>query len=155
MEQRIARLVKPIIKGLKALTPLGDFLARLWVAKIFFQSGLTKIASWQVTIILFSTEYQVPFLSPEVAAYIGTAAELILPILLVIGLGGRLMILIFFIYNIITVTSYHFLWTPQGVDGLDEHICWGLILAMLMFHGPGKFSLDHLLSKRHLIEEEI
>ena len=141
-------LVTRVIKALKALSPLGDFLARLWIAKIFFESGLSKIGDWPGTLALFTNMYQVPFLSPAIAAYMGTAAELILPILLLAGLGSRISILIFFIYNLVCVISYNFLWTPQGTEGLDQHICWGLILAMLMFHGPGKISLDHLIAKR-------
>ncbi len=155
MENWLVALIKPLINGLKALSPLGDLLARAWIAKVFFQSGITKIMSWPVTLMLFSTQYQVPFLSPEVAAYMGTAAELILPVLLLIGLGGRIMILIFFVYNIICVISYHFLWTPQGTMGLDQHICWGLLLAMLMFHGPGKYSLDYLFLQRYYSADEL
>lgn len=137
-----------IIKGLKALSPAGDLLARVWIAKVFFDSGLTKIGDWDSTVALFTNVYQVPFIAPTVAAYMGTAAELILPILLLVGLGSRVMILIFFLYNIVCVISYNFLWTPQGSEGLDQHICWGLLLAMLMFHGPGKISLDYLIAKR-------
>ena len=154
-EEHIVSFVKILIRALKTLRPVGDLLARAWIAKVFFQSGLTKIASWQTTVMLFSTQYQVPFLQPEVAAYLGTAAELILPILLLVGLGGRIMILIFFLYNIICVISYNFLWTPQGTMGLDQHICWGLLLAMLMFHGPGKISLDYLFLKRYYTADEL
>lgn len=154
-EQQIVSAIKLLVKGLKALSPVGDLLARIWIAKVFFQSGLTKIASWQVTLMLFSTQYQVPLLPPEIAAYLGTAAELILPVLLLVGLGGRIMILIFFVYNLICVISYNFLWTPQGTMGLDQHICWGLLLAMLMFHGPGRISLDYLFLKRYYSAEEL
>lgn len=141
----IAAILRPFFAVLDFLTPVGDLLARIWVAQIFFRSGITKITTWQVTVMLFQNQYHVPLLSPTAAAVLGTACELILPVLLVLGLGGRLMIFIFFIYNIIAVISYHFLWTPEGVTGLDQHVCWGLLLALLMFHGPGKLSLDYLI----------
>jgi putative oxidoreductase len=57
--------------------------ARLYVAEVFFRSGLTKIKDWDSTLYLFSEEYHVPILPPEVAAYMGTGGELILPVLLV------------------------------------------------------------------------
>lgn len=41
---------------------------RLWIAEIFFMSGLTKIKSWATTISLFEDEYKVQLLSPEVVA---------------------------------------------------------------------------------------
>lgn len=153
----IAKIIAPILRLLDFLTPIGDLAARLWIAYIFFSAGLVKIQQWQETVNLFTYEYHVPLLSPYVAAILGTGAELILPFLLVIGLGGRIMILIFFIYNIVAVISYHFLWTPEGAAGLDQHINWGLLLALLMFHGPGKLSVDHWLRKRHghYLEKEI
>lgn len=157
-----ALIIDPILKFLDLLTPVADLLARLWVAKIFFLSGLTKIENWQTTLMLFQHEYMVPLLPPTFAAYLGTGFELVLPVLLVLGLGGRIAIFIFFIYNIMCVVSYHFLWTPAGQIGLNDHIEWGLLLMLLMCHGPGKFSLDclfrrcwghHLKYSKHGIEK--
>lgn len=147
--QKIAKFLKPFINAFNWLAPLGDLLARLWVAKIFFMAGLTKITNWYGTMALFQYEYHVPFLPPAAAAVIGTGAELVLPVLLAIGLGGRFMILIFFVYNAVAAFSYPFLWTPEGAMGLDQHINWGLLLMLLMFHGSGKLSIDHWLYKRH------
>lgn len=145
----VATIISPILKVLDFLTPVGDLLARAWIAYIFFTAGLVKLESWNATVALFTYEYHVPLLSPLIAAVLGTAAEIILPILLLIGFGGRLMILIFFIYNFIAMTSYHFLWTPEGYAGLQQHINWGLLLALLMFHGPGKLSVDYWIRSRH------
>jgi len=61
-------------------------VVRLWIAEVFFMSGLTKIKSWNTTVALFADEYKVPVLSPEIAAYITTTAELVLPMLLILGL---------------------------------------------------------------------
>ena len=149
MIKTIAIIIKPFLKLLDFLTPLGDLLARVWIAWIFLKAGLVKIQSWQVTIMLFTNEYHVPFLSAKMAAIIGTGAEIILPILLVLGLGGRITIFIFFVYNAVAAFSYPHLWTPDGALGLDQHINWGLLLALLMFHGSGKLSLDYWIRKRH------
>ena len=54
---------------------------------MFWNSGLTKIASWQTTVALFRDEYQVPLLPPEVAAVFGTTFELGCPLFIVLGLG--------------------------------------------------------------------
>lgn len=71
---------------------------------VFFQSGLAKIASWDATLWLFEEgTYVVPLLPPVPAAYLGTAAELCLPVLLVLGLGGRFAALALFAVNIVTV----------------------------------------------------
>ena len=58
---------------LESLQPLAQLAARLFVAKVFFLSGLTKLRDWEITVALFTDEYHVPLLSPEVAAAMGTA----------------------------------------------------------------------------------
>ena len=144
-----AAILRPIFWLLEQLKPLVDLLARIWVAQIFFFSGLVKLQAFQATILMFANTYKVPFLSPVAGAWLATAAELLLPVLLVIGLGGRIMILIFFIYNAITAISYPFLWTSQGYMALTQHIVWALLLGLLMCHGPGKWSLDYLIRIKH------
>ncbi|MEO6423123.1 MAG: hypothetical protein ABIR84_10705 [Candidatus Nitrotoga sp.] len=47
------------------LAPLLDLGLRLYLANIFFKSGLTKIQNWDSTLYLFSDIYSVPLLSPE------------------------------------------------------------------------------------------
>lgn len=145
----IAKIVKPFLRTFDFLRPLGDLLARIWVAQIFFKAGLVKIQAWTSTLMLFRYEYKVPFLPPDWAAVIGTGAEIILPILLVLGLGGRIMVFIFFVYNAVAVISYPYLWTPDGAQGLAQHISWGCLLMLLMFHRPDKLSLDYWIRKYH------
>ena len=143
-----AAILRPFLLLLDLLTPLADLAARCWVAWMFFKSGLVKVEHWQSTLSLFRYEYHVPLLTAEWAAGIGTAVELTLPVLLVFGFGGRITILLFFIYNVVAVISYDFLWTPDGWSGLAQHINWALILALLMTHGPGKLSIDYWIRKR-------
>lgn len=128
-------------------TPVGDLFLRLWVAKVFFLAGITKIQTWDTTVQLFTYEYNVPFASPEVAAAMGTAVELIAPVFLVLGLGGRLPAFILFVFNILAVISYPFLLTEEGAIGLNDHFYWGVILMVLMLHGSGKLALDNVLKR--------
>lgn len=147
--QFIAKIIRPFIALLQFLTPLGDFIARIWVAQIFFTAGLVKVQSWDTTVTLFEYEYNVPILSPYLAAWIGTAAELVLPVLLALGLGGRFWIFALFVFNFVAAASYPFLWTPEGSTGLQQHIGWGVLLLLLMFHGSGKLSLDYWIHKKY------
>jgi putative oxidoreductase len=124
--------------------PVLDLAIRIWVGMVFFQSGLTKILSWDTTLSLFENEYAVPLLPPDVAAYLGTANELILPVFLVLGLGGRLAAAALFVFNIIAVVSY----PDLGAVGLKDHQYWGLLLLVTLSHGPGKLSVDHFLRRR-------
>lgn len=137
-------------RTLDFLTPLLDLGIRLLVASVFFQSGLTKIASWDTTLLLFQSEYAVPLLPPELAAYLGTAAELTLPVLLAFGFGSRLAALALFIFNIVAVISY----PDLSAAGLKDHQYWGLLMLVTLFHGPGKLSLDYLMSRSSLRANE-
>lgn len=144
-----AALVRPLVRYGRALRSLGYLLVRLDIAWIFFKSGLSKITYWPGTVMTFKDQYHVPLMSPVFAAYLGTGLEFLLPVLLVLGLGGRISIFCFFIYNIICVISFHFLWTPAGSVGLIDHLNWGLLLLLILFHGSGRLSLDHLIHKKY------
>jgi putative oxidoreductase len=88
--------------------------------------------------------YQVPLIPWELAAYLGTAAELILPIFLVVGLATRLMAFNLFVFNIIAVVSYPVIW--QG--GYYDHKLWGVMLLVVVIYGQGRVSLDHIICKK-------
>ncbi|SMN01127.1 INTEGRAL MEMBRANE PROTEIN (Rhomboid family) [uncultured Candidatus Thioglobus sp.] len=124
---------------------------RLYVAYAFFKAGLTKFGSWDSDMpfisssaqYLFEEEYQVPFIPWELAAYLGTAAELILPVLLVIGLVTRGSALMLFVFNIIAVISYPTIWE----SGYYDHKLWGIMLLITVLYGQGRISTDSLICK--------
>jgi len=128
------------------LAPVLDLGIRLLVAGVFFKSGLVKIQSWSSTVALFENEYEVPLLPPELAAYLGTGAELVLPVFLALGLGGRLAAAALFVFNILAVISY----PDLSEVGLKDHQYWGLLLLVTVLHGPGKLSADHFMRRSFL-----
>lgn len=112
--------------------------ARLFVGMAFFRSGLTKIADWGTTLALFRDEYKVPLLPPDLAAYAGTFGELFFPVLLILGLCGRLSALSLFMVNVMAVLSL----SEIAPAALQQHQFWGALLLGLVLWGPGKWSLD-------------
>ena len=136
--ERIWTLGERAIAALERLQPAAQLLARWYVASVFFRSGLTKLRDFDTTIALFMDEYHVPLLNPTVAAYMGTAAEIALPVLLVLGLGGRFAAAGLFVLNIVAVLSLSEV--PEAA--LQGHIFWGSLLAALLLWGPGRWSLD-------------
>jgi len=114
---------------------------RLAVATVFWNSGMTKLADWSAALALFSDEYKVPLLPPEVAAYLAVSIELATPVLLVLGLftrGAALVLLGMTIF--IEVFVYPLAW--------PTHIQWAAMLLVLLCRGPGALSLDRLLWRR-------
>ena len=115
-------------------------LLRVGVAMVFWKSGLTKLDSWDSTIFLFAEEYRVPLLPPEVAAVLGTAAELGGSVALIIGLGSRFAALALLgVTAVIQLFVYPTLWS--------EHIFWFAALLLILARGAGVLSLDHLVAR--------
>lgn len=130
--------VERALRALEALQPLAQLAARLYLAKVFLLSGLTKVRDWDTTLALFTDEYHVPLLPPELAAWLGTGAELVFPILLVLGLGGRVAAIGLFVLNAVAVVSLG----DVAEAALQQHVFWGSLLTGLALWGPGRCSLD-------------
>lgn len=126
-----------------------DLAIRLYIAEVFFASGLSKIRDWDSTQILFREEYRVPLLSPDIAALMAAFGELFFPVLLGLGLATRFAALALTFINIIAVISYwHVL---RDLDAaLAQHWYWGTLLLVTLLHGPGKIALDNFVWPRPL-----
>jgi putative oxidoreductase len=132
------------VRLLEALQPLAQLLARLYVARVFLLSGLTKIRSWDTTLALFTDEYHVPLLPPHLAAVMGTGGELVLPVLLALGLGGRFAALGLLVLNAVAAISL-----PGVAEAaLQQHVFWGSLILGLLLWGPGRWSMDNRLGGR-------
>ncbi|MDX1529596.1 MAG: DoxX family protein [Gammaproteobacteria bacterium] len=117
-----------------------ELALRAGVAAVFFKSGLSKIANWELTVQLFTDEYAVPVLPPELAAYMATAAELICPVLLLAGLAARLGALALLgVTAVIQIFVYPQSWA--------EHLLWASIFVYVLTQGPGKLSVDHAIRR--------
>ncbi|MGC2459263.1 MAG: DoxX family protein [Gallionellaceae bacterium] len=126
------------------LAPVLDLGLRLFLANVFFKSGLTKIQNWDSTLYLFSDVYHVPLLPSDVAAYLATSAELGLSVLLVLGLFGRFATSGLFILNAVAVISY----ADLSEAGRNQHLYWGILLAVLLLISRWQWSVDFWLEKR-------
>jgi putative oxidoreductase len=118
---------------------------RLGVAAVFFQSGRTKVEGVftvpETTVELFRSEYTLPLLPPDIAAYLAAGAEHLFPILLVLGLFTRLsaaallgmtLVIQIFVYP----------------DAWPTHLSWAGLMLPLITLGGGRISLDRLLHIR-------
>ena len=129
--------------ALNTLQPVFSVLARWYVAQVFFLSGLTKLRDWDTTLALFMDEYKVPLLSPAWAAWMGTAGELVLPVLLALGLCTRISALGLSVVNVVAVLAL----ADIAPAAYQQHVLWGVLLAAVAVFGPGRIALDHWLQK--------
>jgi putative oxidoreductase len=135
--------VAKLVNHAQSLALLG---ARLYVAQVFFASGLTKLRDWSSTLALFNEVYQVPLLPPALAAYLGTAGELGLPVLLVLGLAGRLGGAGLFVVNLMAALSL--MADDLSPAALSQHQLWGALAMVIALFGAGRWSVDRWLATR-------
>ena len=132
-------------------------LGRFAIATVFWRSGQTKVEGFAVdlfsgtfqlgvphladsTLYLFRSEYKVPLLPTEWAAYLATTAEHLFPLLLLLGLATRLSAM-----ALLGMTLEIQLFVYP--DAYPVHATWATILLYLMAKGPGRLSLDHRIAR--------
>jgi putative oxidoreductase len=118
--------------------PLIQALFRLAIAAVFLKAGLTKIASWELTVQLFADEYKVPVLPPDLAAAMAATFEIGCSVLLVLGLATRLATLP--LLGMIAVIQ-----TFVYPNAYAEHLTWASILLFLLTRGGGPWSVDRAI----------
>jgi putative oxidoreductase len=114
---------------------LPILVLRLGVSLVFFGSFLTKVASWDTTILLFENEYVVPVLPPGLAALIATAVEIVGPAMLALGIGTRLAAAAMLGMTLVIQIFVY----PQSYP---DHLLWAGPLLYLLLRGPGAWSID-------------
>jgi len=122
------------------VAPLANLAARIYVGMDFFRSGLVKLDDFEETIELFEEDWIIPLMPPQLSAYLATAGELILPVLLFLGLFTRIGAAGLFVMALVIE-----IWVFPGTI---QHYYWMIILGMLLGYGGGKISVDNLLLKR-------
>ena len=121
-------------------------VARVSVAIVFWRSGQTKVDGWKITettFDLFRDEYQVPLLSPELAAYLATIQEHLLAVMLLVGLAARLSAL-----GLLAMTAVIQIFVYPA--NYPDHLLWASALLLIVARGPGAVSVDHWLARKFL-----
>lgn len=114
---------------------------RVFPAMVFLQSGRTKVdgvfSIKDSTWFLFEHEYALPVIPSNFAAILATAAEHVLPILMILGLATRLSALgLLGMTAVIQIFVYPGAWITHGL--------WAAALLAVVARGPGTLSLDHV-----------
>ncbi|ESS15688.1 DoxX [Betaproteobacteria bacterium MOLA814] len=120
-------------------------LARIAMGSTFWLSARTKVDGLLTlkdsTFFLFENEYALPALPVNVAAYLATYSEHLFALMLFVGLGSRLGAAgMLGITAVIQLLVYPSAW--------PTHLGWAVLLLVIIAHGPGKLSLDHVLFGR-------
>ncbi len=135
-------VIDAIRRGLSRV-PLSllQLLMRVAIGSVFFNAGLLKYRSWEITLLLFRDEYKVPLFDPTLMARMATFNELTFSTLLFLGLATRLATLPF-LGMIVVIQTFVY------PNAWIEHLVWTSILLVLLTRGGGALSVDHLLARR-------
>lgn len=147
------RRLADAILGAQPLLPPSLALAalRVAVAVPFWRSGLTKWDGFlhlsDSAVFLFTDEFrlhlfgaEVPFPAPTLMATASGTAEIVLPVLLVLGLGTRLAAL-----GILAMTGIIQLTEPDG--WANFHLPWAAMALAVLTFGPGRLALDSVVAR--------
>lgn len=113
---------------------------RISIGFVFFNAGLLKLRSFDFAVKLFAEQYQLPLISPELAARLAMSVELVVPFFLFAGLATRIATLPLIGMTLVIVTLVY-------PGSWNESLLWGSVLVMLLTRGPGVISLDHLIER--------
>jgi putative oxidoreductase len=122
----------------------GDLIAivaRIGIATTFLRSGLLKVDGWSNgnTLALFTDEYKLPLIPPEIAAAMATAAELSMPVLILAGFFTRFAALALLVMTLVIEIFVY-------PNAFDTHGVWAAALLYLIKYGPGAVSVDYFVS---------
>ncbi|MBU2856566.1 FAD-dependent oxidoreductase [Acidithiobacillus ferrooxidans] len=118
--------------------PVVDLLIRLWLAKVFFVSGVLRIFGLSIEPYLSGAAYPVPWVEPLSPTYLGAAIQMIIPMLLALGLATRWAALYMLI--LVLVVQFNYL-------ALDINLYSAVLFGWFVICGAGPLSLDHLLAR--------
>ncbi len=146
---RLIRTFVDVCERIPASLPL--LVLRVTVAIPFWQSGLTKFdgflqvspgAVWlfanDFQLHIFGETYAYPF--PAAVALLSGLGELVLPTLLVLGLGARIAAL-----GLLVMTGMIQLTVPDGWQ--TYHLPWAAMLFPILAMGPGRIAADALVAR--------
>ena len=119
--------------------PFFALFVRLWIARIFWYSGLAKISDWNPTLELFKNEYQIPAISPIFGAYSSAGFEIVCAALIAVGFMSRLAVLPLIAISLAIYSTY---------ETSFESIYWAIMLGMIFSYGPGCISVDSMIKRK-------
>jgi putative oxidoreductase len=149
IEGRMRRVLDAIESIARTIAPC---VLRIALALPFLRSGLTRwngfLSLSDATIFLFENQFKLHVLgavvalpAPDALAFLVAMAEIVLPVLLLIGLATRFAAL-----GLLVMTGVIQLVFPDG--WANFHLYWAALALAILALGPGALSLDRLIDLR-------
>jgi NADH dehydrogenase/putative oxidoreductase len=125
-----------VLRGLA--WPKVELAIRLWLAQIYFVSGVLKLTHWDTALYLATHEYPVSWLSAGSAAAIGVSIEVIGGALLAAGFMTRYAAAPMLALALVAQFAY----LP-----FDNQLFWAALFGWYVVCGAGPISVDSMLRR--------
>ena len=136
-----------IVDSLGNLKSIPLLLMRIILAIGFFGPAKMKMGNIDGIISWFES-INIPM--PALNAYLATGTEALGVVLLILGLGTRLISIPLIITMIVAILTVHLSnGFEAGNNGFEIPLYYMIMLITLVIYGGGKFSVDHLLNKNN------
>ncbi len=131
---------------LECFKDLPPLFMRLVLAYGFYITGTKKLENFQGIIDWFRDGLHLPY--PEINAYLATGTECAGFVLLFLGLFTRLISIPLIITMLVAIFTVHYANGFQaGDNGFEIPLYYLLMLFALFIQGPGRISVDALISR--------
>ncbi|MFC1760224.1 DoxX family protein [Candidatus Neomarinimicrobiota bacterium] len=139
------KILNNIINYLKKLKDLPPLLFRIVLAYGFYRTAMIKLKNFNGIVEWFSG-MGMPL--PKLNAFLATGTETAGFVLIFLGLTTRLISIPLMVVMIVAITTVHLgNGFEAGNNGFEIPIYYLLMLFSLLITGPGKISLDALITK--------
>ncbi len=133
-------------KKLSKLESLPLLLFRLVLAYGFYGPAMMKLKNID-GIISWFTDMGMPM--PALNAYMATATESLGVLFLILGFSTRIISVPLIVVMLVAIKTVHLAnGFESGNNGFEIPLYYIFMLFALFIYGPGKYSLDYLLTKK-------
>ena len=140
-------LYNNFVKGTGKLQDLSLLLFRLILAVGWYEPAMMKVKNLNGVAEWFgSMNYPIPMISVSISM----VTEVSGIILLILGLGSRIVALPMMFIMVVAIFTVHISnGFAAGDNGFEIPLYYFVMLFALVVYGSGKYSVDHLLSKKN------
>ncbi len=124
-------------------TDIAVLIARIGIASLMLTHGFPKLM-----MLISGGPIQFPpvfGMSPELSLILAVFAEVVCSVLLLAGLGTRLVLIPLFITMLVAVLLIH---SSDPFSAKEPAILYSLVFGTLFLTGSGRYSLDYLIQKK-------
>lgn len=132
---------------LQNLKDVPLLLMRIVLAIGFYGPAMMKLKNFD-NIVQWFASIGIPM--PTLNAYLATTTESLGVILLILGLGTRIIAIPLIVTMIVAIVTVHFgHGFEAGNNGFEIPLYYIIMLFTLIVYGGGKYSLDYFLNKKN------